>query len=158
MAVMVIVRAPLRPTLTIGSPASRALVVGGNSAGNTGRGLATLVDVTGTGTAAVLWVGRPTPISPAKDIASAHRLQRLSATSFMHQVAGDSTHAASTVTHLVIDGDNVRPGASKTLARKVSHQDIAWHSAAPGNAVALYVDGDNSSYPTTLQFSMGSVS
>lgn len=137
--------------------ASRALVVGGNSAGNTGRGLAMLVDVTGTGTAAVLWVGRPTPISPAKDIASAHRLQRLSATSFMHQVAGDSTHAASTVTHLVIDGDNVRPGASKTLARKVSHQDIAWHSAAPANAVALYVDGDNSSYPTTLQFSMGSV-
>lgn len=137
--------------------ASRALVVGGVGAGNTGQALAMLVDVTGTGTAALLWAGRQTPIGTPDSLLSAHRLQRLSATSFMHQAAGEATAATSTVTHLVIEGDAVRAGASKTLARKVSHQDIAWHSGAPGNAVALYVDGDNSSYPTTLQFSMGSV-
>lgn len=138
--------------------ATRALVVAGNGAGNTGSAVAMVVDVTGSGTAALLWAGRQTPIGTPESILSAHRLQRLSASSFMHQAATEASAATSTVTHLVIDGDTVRPGASKTLARKVSHQDIAWHSAAPGNAVALYVDGDNSSYPTTLQFSMGSVS
>ncbi|MGE0329687.1 MAG: hypothetical protein AB7P37_03230 [Ramlibacter sp.] len=137
--------------------ASRALVVAGVDPASTGRAVAMLVDVTGTGTGALLWSGRQTPITTPGGILSAHRLQRLSASSFMHQAAGDGTAATSTVTQLVIEGDAVRAGASKTLARKVSHQDIAWHSGAPGNAVALYVDGDNSNYPTTLQFSMGSV-
>lgn len=138
--------------------ASRALVVGGNTAGNTGRAVAMVVDVAGTGSSAKLWAGRQTPISTPGSFLSAHRLQRLSASSFMHQVAGEATAATSTVTHLVIEGAAVRCAASQTLARKVGHQDIAWHSSAPSNAVALYTDGDNSSYPTTLQFSMGSVS
>lgn len=134
---------------------SRVVVVAGNDAVSTGRATAFVMDSSGTGTAALLKVGAQRPIHTPGNLKSSHRLRKVSATTLLHLASVKTSGHSSIVQALYIEGDAVRPGASKSLARNVSAHDLAYYSG--NSAMTVYVDADASSHAVMLPFDMGGI-
>lgn len=134
---------------------SRVVITAGNDGGNTGSAVAFVADVAGTGTAATLQCGIQRPIHTPSSLKSCHRLRKLSASTLLHLASVRTSGHASAVQALYVEGDSVRAGAAKSLARNVSHHDLAYTTGA--NALTVYVDADDSSKLKMQPFNLGSV-
>ena len=135
--------------------ASRVVITAGNDGGNTGSAVAFVADVAGTGTAATLQCGMQRPIHTPSSLKSCHRLRKVNASTLLHLASVRTSGHASAVQALYVEGDAVRAGAAKSLARNVSHHDLAYTSGA--NALTVYVDADDGSKFKMQPFNLGSV-
>lgn len=138
---------------------STAVVVAGHSKVNSGDAAAMTVTVTGTGATAKLQVGPQRPISTPSSLPSAHRLAKVNATTLLHAFTVDAglSSGSTSIQALYVEGDAVRPGAAKNLARNVGAHDLGYSTANRWYAQTIYVDADNSSYPTSQSVNLGSV-
>lgn len=138
---------------------SRAVAVAGHTKNNSGDAAVMVVDVTGTGTSAKIQVGPQRSVSTPSGINSAHRLCKVNATTLLHAFSVDAgTSSGSTsVQALYVEGDSVRPGAAKNLARNVGAQDLGYSASNRWYAQTIYTDADNSSYPTSMVVNLGGI-
>lgn len=136
---------------------SRVLVFGGaRSATSAGLGLVFTLDVSGTGGAALLLNGKPTPIDAVGAIQQASyrgRLARVGNSSFV-LAAVDSNSAQTYLMPLDVRGQSVVPGAGVHASRSNGALDVC---VCGSIATIFYEDSNNSSFPTSRSIPLGSV-
>lgn len=136
---------------------ARLVVTAGTDAPNGGRAASFVLDVTGTGASAKLQPGAQRPITTPSGMLSGHRLAKVNTTTLMHLASIYTSAAGAVVEVLYVEGDAVRPGGAKQLIRNVSLMDLAYSQSTRWYGLAVYADADNSNYPTSMTFNLGSV-
>lgn len=136
-----------------------AVVAAGHGKVNSGDAAVMTVTVSGTGASAKLHVGPQRPISTPSSLFSAHRLAKVNASTLLHAFTVDAgpNSGSMSVQALYIEGDAVRPGAAKNIARNVSSHDLAYSTAGRWSAHVIYTDADTSNYQMSQVVNLGSI-